>query len=54
MPDKKDPKDLEEALFNYTRKALFKPKGRTLEEAFEEALELKPKKEEETEDDQWI
>ena len=51
----KNDKDLEEELFDYTRKNLFgEKKERTLEDAFEEALELKPKKKHDTDEGQWI
>lgn len=51
----KSPKDLEDALYRHTKKTLFGHRGvRTLEDALEEALELKPKKEDEIEDDQCI
>lgn len=55
MPVKNKVKDLEDALYNLTKKSLFgHKKERTLEDAFEEALELKPEEKNEPEDDQWI
>jgi hypothetical protein len=51
----KTPKDLEDGLYKYTKKTLFgNNKIRTLEDAFEEALDLKPKQIDEIEDDQCI
>jgi hypothetical protein len=49
-------RDLEEKLFQFTKKSLFGGlKERTLEDAFEKALELKPEKQDDTEDsDQCI
>jgi hypothetical protein len=54
MPKKTN--ELEEELFRFTKKQLFGGgKVRTLEDAFEEALELKPEKQDDTEDsDQCI
>ena len=52
---KDNAKDLEETLFQFTKKSLFgHRKERTLEDAFEEALGLKPEEKNETADDEWI
>jgi len=47
-------RDLEENLFQYTKKSISKQKSRTLEDALEEALELKPKEEDVTNEGEWI
>ena len=55
MSQENKSKDLEEELFQYTKKHLFRGrKERTLEDAFEEALDLKPEKPDDTDENKWI